>query len=368
MENSHFPLIMPPDSENAFPDNSSSSLPPKSRPRISLKDVAEAAGVTRMTISLALRNHSSIPETTRARIRKWAKKLGYSPDPEMAKMMGEVRARRRMHRPLTIAYITAHQARYDWKKHPTQLAYHEGAQRRAAECGYHMEEFWLCEPGMTARRLGNVIRNRGINGLIISPFPWTRPSFQEFPWGFFSTVALGYSMVEPALSRTTHHHFQSIQLLVEELHRKGYRRIGFAMEEDQDNRVNHNWRGGFLSAPSIMRHWPDVPFLLHADWTRERFADWLKRERPDVVVTAGPEIARWLGELGLRTPQDIGLANVDISPAMQGTTGIDQNSPLVGAAAINLLISIMNTHERGTPAVPQILMVQGNFVQGKSTL
>ncbi len=338
-------------------------------PRVSLKDVAEAAGVTRMTVSLALRNHSSIPEVTRARIREHAERLGYLPDPEVARVMGSIRARRRSHRPTTIAYITAHENRFEWRNHPTHLAYHDGAERRAAECGYNLEEFWLGEPGMTARRLGDVIRNRGINGVVVSPFPWAQPLFDEFPWKFFSAVALGYSMVQPALCRACNHQFQSMQLLVAKLWRCGYRRIGFAMERDQNDRVRHNWRGGFMSDDAPLPGWPVVPFLLHEDWTRDRFAAWLELEKPDVVVTAGPEVERWLAELGLRTPRDIGLANVDLVPVMaeHKVTGINQNSPQVGAAGVDLLITLMNSNERGVPRVPRILMVEGEFVQGKTT-
>ncbi len=339
------------------------------RPRVSLKDVAEAAGVTRMTVSLALRNHASIPEATRERIRGHAKRLGYLPDPEVARIMGSIRARRRNHRPTTIAYITAHQNRYEWKNHPTHLAYFQGAERRAAECGFLLEEFWLGEPGMSARRLGEVIRNRGINGVVVSPFPWAQPLFEGFPWEFFSAVALGYSMVQPPLCRACNHQFQSMQLLVAELCRRGYRKIGFAMERDQNDRVRHNWRGGFMSDAAPFPSWPVVPFLLHEDWTRERFALWLQRESPDVVVTAGPEVERWLAELGLETPRDIGLANVDLVPAMaeRKITGINQNSPQVGAAGVDLLISLMSSNERGAPSVPRILMVEGAFVQGKTT-
>jgi len=42
----------------------------------SLRDIAGAAGVSAATVSLALRNHASIPETTRERIRAVAAEMG----------------------------------------------------------------------------------------------------------------------------------------------------------------------------------------------------------------------------------------------------------------------------------------------------
>jgi hypothetical protein len=38
-----------------------------------------------------------------------------------------------------------------------------GLELRAREFAYKLEEFWLAEPGMTARRIGDFLRARGIN-------------------------------------------------------------------------------------------------------------------------------------------------------------------------------------------------------------
>jgi LacI family transcriptional regulator len=58
------------------------------------RDIANAAGVCQATASLALRNHPSIPETTRNRIREVAETLGYRPNPRVAELMGEIRKNR----------------------------------------------------------------------------------------------------------------------------------------------------------------------------------------------------------------------------------------------------------------------------------
>lgn len=49
----------------------------RSPPRIRLLDIAKEAGVSRATVSLALREHPSIPERTRLKIHQTAKFLGY---------------------------------------------------------------------------------------------------------------------------------------------------------------------------------------------------------------------------------------------------------------------------------------------------
>ena len=52
--------------------------------RVTLKDIARETGVSHVTVSLALRHHSSIPAATRERIQAAALRLGYRPDPVLA--------------------------------------------------------------------------------------------------------------------------------------------------------------------------------------------------------------------------------------------------------------------------------------------
>lgn len=152
-----------------------------------------------------------------------------------------------------------------------------------------------------------------------------------------------------------------------ELQARGYRKIGFAMEEDQDNRVQHNWRGGFLSALPDNATRRAAPFLLTPEWTRERFSRWFEEDRPDAIVTTGPEVEQWLHDLGLSIPEEVGLAHLNINPGMSHFTGIDQQSTQVGYASVDLLLSLMRYNDRGIPAVPSAFMVEGKFQAGQTT-
>jgi LacI family transcriptional regulator len=52
-----------------------------------LKDIAEKLGVSRMTVSYALRDHASIPPATRARVKAAAATLGYRPNSAARSML-----------------------------------------------------------------------------------------------------------------------------------------------------------------------------------------------------------------------------------------------------------------------------------------
>ena len=54
------------------------------KPRVLMKDVAKEAGVHQTTVSLALRNHPSLPKSTRDRIQELAHSMGYRPDPAIS--------------------------------------------------------------------------------------------------------------------------------------------------------------------------------------------------------------------------------------------------------------------------------------------
>src|SRR5688572_14522424 len=62
--------------------------------RVGLRAVAEAAGVSLMTVSLALRNSPRVSSRTRTRIAQLADKLGYRPDPEISRLMSRLRPAR----------------------------------------------------------------------------------------------------------------------------------------------------------------------------------------------------------------------------------------------------------------------------------
>lgn len=352
----------------ATPDSAPETMASPRKERVTLKDVADAANVSRMTVSLALRDAPSLPEATRARVRAVAARIGYQPDPDISRLMEVVRAKKARAEPSKIAYLTAYQNRSAWEKEATQWLYYDGARKRAHDCGFVLEEHWLRAPGMTDRRLSEIIHARGIEGAIVAPLPGHEPIFDGFRWDYVSAVELGYSLSRPALNRACNHQFQSMMLLARSLRDTGYERTGLALSRDQDERVNHNWRAAYLAAQSLWTKPANriEPFL-PVDWNRLAFQRWFNDTRPDCIITIGRDVARWTSQLSLRIPQDIGLANVDLSPDMTGITGIDQNSRKVGAAAVDLLLSQIRNSERGIPGVPRIVMVEGTFVPGTTT-
>ena len=54
-------------------------------------------------------------------------------------------------------------------------------------------------------------------------------------------------------------------------------------------------------------------------------------------------------------------------PELPEVSGIDQNSRLVGAAAVDLLVAAIQRGQKGIPSHPVRTMVEGSWRKGEST-
>ena len=134
--------------------------------------VAVAAGVSRATVSLALRNDRSIAATTRSRIYAVAEQLGYKTNPLVSALMSSIHARRLSQKHTVLAYVTTDPQFAPWRTWRMFIEMHDGAKARAEELGYRLEEFPLRTPGMTPKRYVQMLQTRGILGLLIAPLPY----------------------------------------------------------------------------------------------------------------------------------------------------------------------------------------------------
>ncbi len=331
--------------------------------RVTIQEVAERAGVSPMTVSRALRNHPNVLPATRRRILAAAAELGYRPHPLVASLMASIRAGPRGKTPSeTIAFVTVDARREGWR-HGTALAYYKGASERAAELGFNLEEFWIMEPGLTPGRASQILHTRNTRGLLIAPAPFPMDAV-SLDWENFAAVAFGYSIRRPRLHRVTNHQIHSVRLAVRTLRERGYRRIGLALEQAADDRVDNNWLSGFLysyySVSSRERVKPYVPEQMD----EKGFKAWYRRHRPEAVLAGDLKISRWLGELGESIPGDVAFVNLDYYPEAGKMAGIDQNSRAIGAAAVELLAEQLYHNVRGIPEKPKVLLVDSDWVEG----
>lgn len=336
--------------------------------RISLRAIAEEAGVSRMTVSLALRNHLSLSEETRKQIQATARKLGYRADPVVSDLMTRLRSVTRTQHIETIAVITNQYGKLSWRDFPTYRGYFEGARDRAEQFGYSLEEFRLDEKGLTSRRLSQILWTRGIEGVLIFPHVGGPGFFDlQLDWPRFFSATIAFSLHHPVVHRCCSHHAWVVMEAYRQLAALGYRRPGLAIEGHQDERSGHHWRAGFLCAQDLSGIAGSLPPLITSDWTFSTFASWFKRYRPDAILGIDQPLVEWIERCGARVPDDVGYANLDLTPNMGAISGMNQLQPEIGAGAIDLVISGLRRHERDLPSHPKTVLVEGVWSAGTTT-
>lgn len=328
--------------------------------RTTLRDIAARCDISATAVSLALRNHPSIPESTRERVRAAAAALDYRPDPALAAL------NRYRHRHLSsasgyvLAYVTCFEKRNGWQQSAFFRRACRGAFLQAESLGFRMEHVWLTEPGLTPERFAQVLEARGIRGMVIAPLP--RPASQlELPWDRFSCVAIGPSLVSPALHSACGDQYQAAMLLLERLRQLGYRRVGLLLDPDADRRH----RGKYQAALAFTRT-PETPRPLIASRPGDgNLKAWLRTEKPDVVISDVDENYDRLLQLGVRVPQQIGYASL-VRSGRREISGVETFPEQIAGAAVIRLQQMLYENETGVPELPTCTFLPGRWVDGET--
>ncbi len=331
--------------------------------RITLRDIARRAGVHFTTVSLALRNHPRLPATTRERVQAVARELGYVPDPMLSSLAHYRSTLRPAGYQATVAWVTNHPKRSGWREVRVFEQYFDGAAARAEELGFKLEEFWLRERGLTPQRATQILRARGIGGLILAPQPGPGVSL-ELEWDAFSAVAIGFSLARPSLHLVCLHQYRAIRLALRELLARGHRRPGLVLLRASDERVEQNWSAGFASGLAELAPRDRLAPLLLDRWDEGRFLRWVERHKPDVLLSKLLEVGPALQASGREAPRDLGVAYLTHASAEAGLSGISENPHAVGAAALDHLTGMLHRNERGVPALAHHLLIEGAWIEG----
>lgn len=334
------------------------------KPAPTMRLIAGRAGVSLATVSLALRNHLSLPVATRRRIQALADEMGYRPNPQHAETMARVRARKQLKWGGTLAFLTWFSNADGWRKFsPLFCDYFTGADHRARQLGYHVEEIWGRAPGMTGRRLSAVLKARGIRGVLVGPVPQSRGHI-SLDWSQFAAAAMGYSAWQPALSRVAVNHHQCMVIAWRRLWKLGYRRIGFALPSLINERVDRHWSAVILDSQQRIPKSDRIPPFLPKQWEDARFIDWFQRYRPDVILSFGPGQLELVRQCGYRVPEDVGIASMQWDVSLKNFAGVRHNGTLIGAAAVDLVVGQLQRNETGIPAHPQLVLTPPEWVDG----
>lgn len=331
-----------------------------SEQRATIIDLARLAGVSKMTVSRALRGERGISAETRERIQALAKQVGYRPDPAVSELMGRLRKSRLVGLE-TLAWLTTYPAIGGWRSNPGTCDMYRGASERAQALGFRLEEFSLNTPGMTPRRLSNILYNQGIRGIVLAPL-LEHGGIEGFAWQHFATACCGHSLLRPAMHRVSVDQFDVLRLAWARLTALGYRRIGLCVSANDNKRIGRRWEAVQMIEHESSAAAARVTPMLTDDWNPEVFERWYEKNRPDVVLTLA-EVQGWMKAAGIRMPRDCGLALLRLDRTA-GVAGVDHRFSEIGASAVDLVVSELATNRFGVPDVRKSVSVECLWVDG----
>jgi DNA-binding LacI/PurR family transcriptional regulator len=334
-------------------------MPEDSEPkRPSQSDVARAAGVSPMTVSLSLRNHASIPERTRDRIRKIAEEMGYKPDPLIGKLMQQLRLGGRRRASFSLCLLCQRRTK-GGMQYQDYIAL--GAKKAAEGLGYFFDTVEIDEAMDRPDRLRRLLYSRGIEGIVLAPLFPPADLTKLLDWSKFSVVSTSISVLGPAVHRVIPNQFANALLLGRELNKLGHRRLGLLISRDLDERTGHR----LDAAIQWLNHENGVRDLETLRWelampSAAMLERWINKNRPDAVISdSAYNLDKFVAEVpGLKK---LALASTAIIDDGSPYAGILENPEAVGAAAVELLSALFQKGERGIPPIPRTTMINGSF-------
>ncbi|MGH7956195.1 MAG: substrate-binding domain-containing protein [Opitutaceae bacterium] len=336
---------------------------PRTPRRVGLREIAAAAGVSTMAVSLSLRNSPEIAAATRGRIQELAHRLGYRPDPELTRLMEHLRNSRSREVRSSLAIVDFYTPAAGLKESNYCQRIRAGAAQVAGESGYSLTSLHARDYQGRINRLLGVIRSRGIEGVIILPNNDAFSLEPSLDWSNLSVVAATSSLVAPRFHRVLPDQFGNMMMLLQDLSARGLKRIGGVLQDSYDARTAHT----FVAAMRWAGH--NRRLLVTGDTDREEIAfarqlnEWMKKVKPDVIIAQFPARLRRVlrRSLGLRVPEDVVVVGVS-TPEEPDIDYVDERPELVGATAVRIVSGMIYHGETGVPASPHRTLIEGQFV------
>lgn len=179
-------------------------------------------------------------------------------------------------------------------------------------------------------------------------------------------ATISYSWDNLRIDRVSADHHYNVTLGMKKLIERGYERIGLSLPGLVSNPRASNWLAGYLAYQYYLPQAHRIPPFLGSIHTTSsaRFRQWYKLWKPEALLCLLGEELQWMEQMGL-SPQDLPLACLN-RPQRSGFSGVDENNFLVGELTCDAVVNHIIHNERGLPASPQRILVEGTWVDGET--
>ena len=330
----------------------------------SIQMIADKVGLSKATVSRVLRNIPGHKAETREKIIKAAEELGYTSHPIMSAVMSSVRFKKTSEYSPIIAEI--HCQPWGRKRAWNMEILREHIHKQAVQLGYRIEEFHWFDPEMKPQRLMQIIRARGIRGVILEHFMASNMEL-DVDISDLAVVSIGGGLRFPRLHRIEVNYFGGLLTAFKQLRSLGYKRLGVALPRFFETMSEFKREGALHIAHQDMDPSDRIPiFHMEDDEPFVGFEAWLKKYKPDCILGVGRSLETQLAELGYSFPKDIGFVHLGWHPGYEELAGVNPNWGTIGETAVNQVVEQLNRNVCGVPEHPLRILIDGSWVDGPS--
>lgn len=331
---------------------------------ITIRSLAKELGLSRTTVSDALRRVGRVDPVTAERVRLAAEKAGYRANPLASALMTELRRSSTNAFHGVIAAIEFHEGSSGSRTKPFHAGLFSGAETRARELGYKMDKFEVGEGRLPVKRLDEILRSRDIHGVLVLP-AWNAPDLSRLDWSRYAGVYTDYIIKFPALHSFCSDHYRSIISALLLLAERGYKRPGLCIEKLRDERLQKRHSAAFSSFLQARLGLETVkPLVFPSALDEKAFKTWFVEEKPDVVLCHFTEVISWMEECGAKVPDTHGYLSLNTIWKQRACAGFDLQPTMIGARAAESIIAQLFRNELGIPEWPTMTTIPAKWVEG----
>jgi DNA-binding LacI/PurR family transcriptional regulator len=212
-----------------------------------------------------------------------------------------------------------------------------------------------------------ILRARNITGVIVMSFE-SPQDWPDLAWDKLSAVRMFNPLCHPYLHAVSPDHHQLLLHGLEHVTRFGYRRVGLYLRHATDARIHGKWSAAFHVYQQTIPAASRIPPLYFDQFDPTAFMSWFHRHRPDAIVGHGVAALDCLSAHGVCVPTEVGFINLNVSQELRPCAGLDLRPDLIGAAAVDTVIALINRNERGVPTTPHTLQIEGSWIDGPTLI
>ncbi|MDX2110385.1 MAG: LacI family DNA-binding transcriptional regulator [Verrucomicrobiota bacterium] len=273
--------------------------------RVTIKDIAERAGMSISAVSQALRQSGTVGKATSERIRKLATEMGYTPNALLSSLAARhFRNDDESNRVPMALILPPDLPKVDYETNIGDTIQY------ANKLGYRVH-VWHLDKITHWGQLARTLYNRGVVGVVIFPRIHPIPPLGE-EWNRFALVMVSNNPAFRHFHPVYVDHHDLVYQAWSEVKALGYKRIGWAImrhdPEVHDDRVRRGAANECVESTPIRDR---IPVLWDAEIQEEQAVnDWYKRHKPEVIIGFNVLQAWNLIKNGVRIPEDVAFANL----------------------------------------------------------